>query len=179
MVSPVKEVSSAARDAKEATASTLAEMQESVAALAREVADIAERRTRKAWEAAADTAEAGTAEARRMIRRQPIVSMAVAAAAGAVLALAIVPRFGRQQPSSRWDQWTPNVTRADLYDMADNIQRTVSRAAHQASAPIAPSFERLVDALSRTDAHGSVNSIIDRLGSWFSKAQDRAKEKLG
>ena len=41
-----------------------------------------------------DTAEAGASELRRTIRRQPVVAMAVAAAAGAVLALLVVPRFG-------------------------------------------------------------------------------------
>jgi ElaB/YqjD/DUF883 family membrane-anchored ribosome-binding protein len=179
MVSPVKEVSSAARSAEETAESSLAEMRDSVAALAKEVADIAERRTRHVRAAAVETAEAGTTEARRAIRRQPILAMGIAAAAGAVLALAVVPRFSRPQPTSRWDAWTPNVTRADLHDMADSIQRSVARAAHSASAPLTPSFERLVDALNRTDAQASVTSVIDKLGGWFSRAQEKAKEKVG
>ncbi len=65
MISPVKEFSSAARSAQETAETTLAEMRDSVAALAKEVADIAERRTRAARQTAIDTAEAGASELRR------------------------------------------------------------------------------------------------------------------
>ena len=178
MVSPMKEVSSAARSVQDTAETTIAELRDSVSALAKEVATIAERRTRAGREAAFETAEAGTKELRRTIRRQPAVSMAVAATAGAVLALLIVPRFGRPTaPVSRWDRYAPNVTRADLYDLADNIQRSVSRAAHSAVAPVTPAFERMVDALSRADT-STFNSILDRAGSWFQKAQDKAKQKM-
>jgi hypothetical protein len=178
----MKDVSSAARSVQDTAESTIAELRDSVAALAKDVASIAERRTRAVRETAAETAEAGAAELRRTIRRQPAVSMAVAAAAGAVLALLIVPRFGRSTaPVSRWDRWTPswtpNVTRADLYDLADNIQRSVSRAAHSAAAPVSPAFERMVDALSRTDS-SSFNSVLEKARSWFQKAQDKAKQKM-
>ena len=81
--------------------------------------------------------------------------------------------------SSRWDSWTPNITRSDLYDFADNIQRSVSRAAHSASAPITPAFERLVDAITRTDPSASMDTIIDKASGWFQKAQDKAKQKMG
>lgn len=178
MVSPLKEITPAARSAQETAEATLAELRDSVAALAKEVATIAERRTRAARQTAVDTVEAGASEVRRTIRRQPVVAMAVAAAAGAVLALAIMPRFSRGAPASRWDHWTPNVTRADLHDLADNIQRSVSRAASSAAAPITPAFERFVDALTRADAAGSMNSIIEKASGWFQKAQDKAKEKM-
>jgi ElaB/YqjD/DUF883 family membrane-anchored ribosome-binding protein len=180
MVSPVKEVSSAARAAQDTAESTIAELRESITALARDVAEIAERRTRAARHAAADTAAAGASEVRRTIRRQPVVAMAVAAAAGAVLALLVVPRFGsRSAPASRWDRWTPNVTRADLHDFADNISRSVSRAAQSGTASITPAFERVVDALSRVDTGSSMSSLVDKASSWFQKAQDKAKQKMG
>lgn len=171
MVSPVKEVP---RHSQEGDDSTLAELRERVAALAKEVAEIAERRAKVAGEAVVDTAEAGVDELRRGIRRQPVVAMAVAAAAGALLALAVVPRS--RPRASRWDAWMPNVTRADLYDLADNIHRSVSRAASAAAAPVTPAFERMVGALSQADT-SAVNSLIDRMGGWFQKAQDKAKEK--
>jgi hypothetical protein len=173
----MKDVSSAARSVQDTAETTIAELRDSVAALAKDVASIAERRTRAARETAVETAEAGAAELRRTIRRQPAVSMAVAAAAGAVVALLVVPRFGRATPTSRWDRWTPNVTRADLYDLADNIQRSVSRAAHSAAAPVTPAFERMVDALNRTDS-SSFNSILEKAGTWFQRAQDKAKQKM-
>jgi len=180
MVSPVKDISSAARSAQDTAESTIAELRESVTALAKEVADIAERRTRAARQTAVDTAEAGASEVRRTIRRQPVVAMAVAAAAGATLALLVVPRSGsRSAPTSRWDSWTPNITRADLHDFADNISRSVSRAAHSGTASITPAFERLVDALSRVDTGSSMSSLVDKASGWFQKAQDKAKEKKG
>ena len=180
MISPVKEVSSAARSAQDIAESTIAELRDTVTSLAKEVADVAERRTRAARHAVADTTEAGASELRRTIRRQPVVAMTVAAAAGAVLALLVVPRFGsRATPASRWDSWTPNVTRADLHDFADNISRSVSRAAHSGTASITPAFERLVDALSRVDTGSSMSSLVDKASGWFQKAQDKAKEKLG
>lgn len=179
MVSPVKDFSLAARSAQDTAETTLAEMRDSVAALAKEVADIAERRTRAARQTAVDTAEAGASELRRSIRRQPVLAMAVAAAAGAVLALVVVPRFSRPSRTSRWDSWTPNITRSDLYDFADNIQRSVSRAAQSASAPITPAFERLVEAITRTDPSASMNTIVEKASSWFQKAQDKAKQKMG
>jgi ElaB/YqjD/DUF883 family membrane-anchored ribosome-binding protein len=179
MVSPMKEATSAARSVQDTAETTITELRDSISALAKEVATIAERRTRAARESAVETAEAGATELRRAIRRQPAVSMAVAAAAGAVLALLVVPRFGRSTTAavSRWDRYAPNVTRADLYDLADNIQRSVSRAAHSVAAPVTPAFERMVDALSRADT-STFNSILDRAGSWFQKAQDKAKQKM-
>jgi chorismate mutase len=180
MVSPVTETSSAARNAQNTAESTLAELRDSVADIAKQVADIAEKRTRAARAAAVETAEAGASELRRNIRKQPVVAMAVAAAAGALLAIAFVPRFGRSAPVSRWDRWAPNmpnVTRADLYELADNIQRSVTRAANAAAAPVAPAFERMVEALSRTDS-SAVSSLLEKAGGWFGKAKDKVEEKM-
>jgi ElaB/YqjD/DUF883 family membrane-anchored ribosome-binding protein len=179
MVNPVvKDIGSAARSAQDTAETTVAEMRNRVSELAKEVATIAEKRTRAAREMAADAADTGATELRRNIRKQPVVAMGVAVAAGAVLALLIVPRFSRPTPASRWDRWAPNVTKADFYDFADNIQRSVSRAANAAAAPVTPAFERMVDALSRADT-SSMNSIVERLGGWFQKAQDKAKETVG
>jgi ElaB/YqjD/DUF883 family membrane-anchored ribosome-binding protein len=178
MVRPLQEIGSAARSAQDTAETTLGELRDRVSELAKEVATIAEKRTRAARETVSDAAETGAAELRRNIRRQPVVAMGVAVAAGAVLALLVVPRFTRPTPRSRWDSWTPNVSKADFYDFADNIQRSVSRAASAAAAPVTPAFERMVDALSRADT-SSVNSIVERLGGWFQKAQDKAKETVG
>lgn len=180
MVTPnVNEVGSTARSAAKAGEETLAELRDSVTAIAKEVAEIAEKRARMVRDTVVEGAETGASEARRAIRRQPVVAMGVAAAAGAALALLVVPRFSRPAPS-RWDRlerWAPNVTRADLYDLADNIQRSVSRAANAAAAPVAPAFERMVDALSRTDS-SAVSSLLEKAGGWLGKAQEKAKEKL-
>ncbi len=183
MATPMKDVSSESRSPQQTGASadsTLAELRESITTIAKEVAEIAERRTRAARETAVNAAETGVSELRSSIRRQPAIAMGVAVGAGALLALLVVPRFGRPTPRSRWESWTPNmpnITRADLYDMADNIQRSVSRAAGAAAAPVAPAFERMVEALSKTDT-STLNSIVEKMGGWFQKAQDKAKEKV-
>jgi hypothetical protein len=152
--------------------STLADLRKSVTAISEELATIAERRTR----ALREGTEAGAAELRKSIRRQPVVAMGVAAVAGALLALAVVPRFGARPPRSRFDGWMshmphmPQVTRADLHDFADNIQRQVSRAA--TSVPFSSSVERLVDALSKIEPGTSMNSVVDKLGSWLRRIPD-------
>ena len=148
---------------------TLAELRKSVTEIANEISKIAEKRGAEVK----DAAQAGTSEVRRAIRRQPVISMGVAAAVGAVLAFALVPRWGRTTKASRWEGWTPHVTRADLYDVADTIQRSVSRAAH--SVPMTSSFERLVDAFSKIEAKGTINDVVEKAGSWFQKAKSSAK----
>jgi hypothetical protein len=149
--------------------STLADLRKSVTAISEELATIAERRTR----ALREGTEAGAAELRKTIRRQPVVAMGVAAVAGALLALAVVPRFGARPPRSRFDglmSHMPQVTRADLHDFADNIQRQVSRAA--TSVPFSSSVERLVDALSKIEPGTSMNSVVEKLGSWMRRVPD-------
>ena len=176
MASPMQEVSSPSHaPSQQAADTTLAELRSNVTAIAKEVAALAERRARIAGEAAAATAEAGVSQLRQGIREQPVVAVAIAAAVGALVALAVVPR---SRPASRWDRWTPNISRADFYELADNLQRSVSRAANAAAVPVAPAFERFVDALSRAEA-SSFNSVFEKVGGWLQKAQDKAKQKLG
>lgn len=153
---------------------TLAELRKSVTEIANEVAKIAEKR----GQAVKDAAQAGTSEVRRAIRRQPVLAIGIAAAAGAILALTLVPRWGgsstnasRWANASHWEGYIPQVTRADLYDMAENIQRSVSRA----SAPVASSFERLVDAFSKIESKETINNVVDKAGSWFQNMKTPSK----
>jgi hypothetical protein len=176
MVSSVKDVSQSAGPSSRLAAAegsveaTLADLRDSVTSIAKEIAAIAEKRTR----GARDAAEAGASELRKTIRRQPALAMAVAVGAGAIFAFAVVPRFSHKPITSRrWKDWMPPVTRADLYDMADNIQRSVSRAAHSIPA-VTPAFERLVDAITRTDPTASMSSVLEKASSWFQKLQARA-----
>jgi hypothetical protein len=183
MISPVKEVSYGAgvssrlAAAESSAEATFAELRDRVSSIAKEIAAIAEKRTRSTRDAAMETTEAGALELRKTIRRQPALAMAVAVGAGAIFALAIVPRFNHKPITSRrWDGWMPPVTRADLYEVADNIQRSVSRAAHAMPA-VTPTFERLIDAITRTDPSASMSSVVEKASSWFQKLQARAAEK--
>ena len=99
--------------------------------------------------------------------------------AGAVLAILIVPSRPSRPASRwavpRWDSWAPgwmpsmpSLTRADLYDAMDNVQRSVSRAASAAPG----TFERLLEALTRVDPQGT----IDKAGSWLERMQSKVKK---
>jgi hypothetical protein len=157
--------------------STVAELRKKVTEIANDLAKVAEARA----QGAKDAAEAGTQALRRNIRRQPALAMGIAALAGAVLAITVVPRFGHRRPASRWDAWMPQmpnmpylpqVTRADLYEMADNLQRSVSRAASN----VPSSFERLVDAMTKAEP-ASLNAMLEKAGGWLQRVRSTATDK--
>jgi hypothetical protein len=153
--------------------STFAELRQSVDEIAKVLSVVAERRTRAAKEAAL----AGTSAVRGSIRRQPVLAMGIAAVAGAVLAVTVVPRFGRRRRSEGWAAWAPSipVTRAELHDVADGIRRSVAQAT--SAVPLTSSFERLVEALTKAEPSASLNSAIEKAGTWFQKLQARASQK--
>ncbi len=154
--------------------STLAELRKSVTSVAKEVADIAEQRGRVVRE----SAEAGTATLRRNIRRYPLMAMGSAGLAGALLAYLVVPRGTRSSHSTLSSlapsSWAPPVSRADLYDIADSIQRTVARATSGAS--MTSSLERLADAFVNVDAKGSLSSAMEKAGTWFGRMQPKTSQ---
>ena len=183
MIAPVKDLSSnTAAPSTSSEAATLAELRATVNEIARELSDVAEKRTR----AAREHAEAGAQALRGTIRSQPVIAMGVAAVAGALLAVMVVPRSRLSSNHNSWGRdnwagWTPSmpVSRADLYDVADGIQRSVSRAANAAqSIPVSSSLERFVDAISRIEPNVSLNSALEKAGGWFRKAQDRAESAV-
>ncbi len=164
MTAQVKDVTASHGSQPKAEAeTTLAELRKSVTEITGEVAKIAEKRSR----AVKDAAQAGTSELRRTIRRQPVIAMGVATLAGALLALAVVPRWSTSRTPSRWEAWVPNVTRADLQDVADSIQRSVTRAV--SAAPGASSLERLVDAVTKIESKETLNDMLQKASSWFQR----------
>ncbi len=70
----------------------------------------------------------------------------------------------------------PPVTRTDLYDLVDNIQRSVSRGA-QAMPSMTPAFERFVEAITKADPSASMNSVVEKAGSWLQKLRTSVAEK--
>jgi len=178
MIAPVKDFSSnTSAPGTSSEAAALAELRAKVNEIAKDLSDVAEKRTR----AARRQVEAGAEAVRGTIRSQPVVSMGVAAVAGALLAVLVVPRSRPSPARDSWAAWAPSmpVSRADLYDVADNIQRSVSRAAHAAqSIPVSSSLERFVDAISRVEPNASLNSALEKAGGWFRKAQERAEQAV-
>jgi ElaB/YqjD/DUF883 family membrane-anchored ribosome-binding protein len=142
---------------------TLAELRKSVNAIAKELAEIAEERGR----AVRDTAEAGTAALRSNIRRQPVLALGVAALAGALLAVLLVPRSTPARSASRWAAWAPPVTRADLYEVTDSIQRSMARAA--GAVPLTATLERLAQAVAKVDPNASFDTMLDKFGGWMKR----------
>jgi ElaB/YqjD/DUF883 family membrane-anchored ribosome-binding protein len=169
MVSPVQEVRKDAPSASDEW--TLDDLRESVAGIAKDLKKVVDARA----EAARENAKQSVTTLRKSIRKQPAAAMAIAAGAGALLAVVLVPRFGRRSPS-RWQAWMPampSVTRADLYDFADSMQRSAMRAAN--SVPLTTSLERLIDALAKVEPNASLTSAIEKAGSWLQKMRSAAK----
>ena len=171
MVSPVQQVR---KDAPSSSSDdwTLEEMRERVAAIADDLKKVVEARS----QAAKKQAQGGVKALRKGIRKQPALAMGIATAAGAILAVIAVPRFGRRAPVSRWDAWMPSmpsVTRADLYDFAHNMQNSALRAAN--SVPLTSSLERLVDAVSKVAPGASLTSALEKASGWIQKLLAAAK----
>jgi ElaB/YqjD/DUF883 family membrane-anchored ribosome-binding protein len=172
MVSPVQE---ARKDIPSSSSDdwTLEELRNSVASIADDLKKIIEAHGQAAREQAQD----GVKALRKGIRQQPALAMAIATAAGAILAVIAVPRLGRRVPASRWDAWVPSmpsVTRADLYDFAHNMQNSALRAAN--SVPLTSSLERLVDAISKVEPGASLASALEKTGGWIQKMRTGAKD---
>jgi ElaB/YqjD/DUF883 family membrane-anchored ribosome-binding protein len=170
MVSPVQEVRKDAHSASDEW--TLDQLRDSVAGIASDLKKVVDARS----QAAQENAQEGVKVLRKSIRKQPAAAMAIAAGAGAVLAVLLVPRFGRRPAPSRWQTWMPampSLTRADLYDFADNMQRSAMRAAN--SVPLTSSLERLVDAVSKVEPNASLTAAVEKAGTWFQKLRSAAK----
>jgi ElaB/YqjD/DUF883 family membrane-anchored ribosome-binding protein len=173
MVSPVQDARTSASSSDHGT---LDELRSSVASIGDDLKKVVEAR----GQAAKGQAQVGVKALRKGIRQQPAVAMAIATAAGAVLAVITVPRFGRRAPASRWDAWVPSlpslpsITRADLYDFAQNMQNSALRAAN--SVPLTSSLERLVDAVSKAEPSASFTSAIEKTSGWIQKLRTGAKD---
>jgi ElaB/YqjD/DUF883 family membrane-anchored ribosome-binding protein len=164
-------VSAPQSSVKREAMSEIAELRRTVQDLAEQLASVAERRGRAFKEGAEDGVEA----VRSSIRRQPAVAVGVAVLAGALLAVLVVPRGSHRRAASRrenWmpSNWAPSISRADLYDVADNIKRSVSRA----TGNVPSSIERLVDSVTHMESPQAMNDMLQKIGAWFQKAKSSA-----
>lgn len=173
MVANLKDVA-AAQTSSSNDEKVLEELRETVVGLAKDVAAVAETRAKQGVQAV----ETGTSMLRQEIRRQPALSMGAAAATGALLAVLLVPKSrDRKTSRSSWSDWSP-VTRSDLEDVADNLQRSMKRATRTVSSvPLSSSLERLTDALTRAERETGFSSALEKAGSWLHKMQQSASQK--
>ena len=152
---------------------TIAELRATLASLAKEVSTIVEQRSRAAASAAAEAVQPHVENVQQTIRRQPAISMAVAAGVGALIAVAFVPRSHR--PRTMRERWVPNVTRADLSNLADQLSNAVSRL-HVPSMPAMPdtsSFERMLAKVAQADPTGPMSNAIDKIAEWAFSARKK------
>jgi ElaB/YqjD/DUF883 family membrane-anchored ribosome-binding protein len=147
-----------------------AELRRELAAIAGDVKSIVETRAAQVQQLATDTAEAGLDATRETIRDYPVTSIAVAAILGAALAIALTPAPRRPSLAARignfGSHYVPDVTRADLNDMARHLQRSASQAVQ--GSPLAAAFERVVDSVSSIDPKSSLTPALEKAGAWLS-----------
>jgi len=67
----------------------------------------------------------------------------------------------------------PPVTRADLYDLADSVQRSATRAAN--SVPLSSSLERLLEALSKAEPGAPLTAIVEKAGGLIQRLRSAVK----
>lgn len=152
-------------------AGAVEELRDSVASIANDLKDAAQARARAAQEKAGE----GVETLQEAIRKEPALAMGIALLAGAALALIAVPNFERRA-QSRWTDWMQPVlpvSRADLSDFAESIQRNAMRAAN--SVPFASSLERLADAVTKIEPSSSLNSAIEKVGALLQKIRNGSK----
>ena len=112
--------------------------------------------------------EKGTGAVRSSIESQPVLAMGVAVAAGALLALAVMPK---PQRSFRYDD-PSTYSAASAYEAAKRAARNID------TVPMTSRFERVVDAISSIDptaltsspAYGTAKTWVESLVSGVKKA---------
>ena len=154
---------SGAVPASDDRAAKLAEVRADLAALVDAVKKLAEARASQVKHAAIEGAEVGVDYARDTIRSHPIPAIAVAAVVGAAMAVALIPA-ARRPPTARLGDWAPDITRANLGEMAQGLQRSAAST----GSSLLSVFERVVDSVSSIDPKSSLTPTIEKATAWLS-----------
>jgi ElaB/YqjD/DUF883 family membrane-anchored ribosome-binding protein len=136
--------------------------QDRLAELRSELATLQQTIAGMTGNAAAEVERLGTQSAqllRSNIEAQPWMSIGAAAAAGALLAVAIIPK------KSRGFRYNDAATYT-AHDMADAVRRVAARGID--TQPITSRFERLVDSISSIDTTALTSSpAYDTAKTWL------------
>lgn len=136
----------------------IAELRRELSELGESFTQIAETRTARIQKFAGET----TASLRSNIEAHPWTSVGLAAAAGAIVALAVVPKTPR---SSR--AYTAASFNAD--DIAASVRGAMSRVVN--TEPIASRFERVMDSISKIDTTSLTSSpAYETAKTWLQSA---------
>lgn len=154
--------SGAMHDTTDDRSARLAEVRADLVTLVADVKRVVEARASQVKDAAIDGAEAGVDFARDTIRSHPIPAIAIAAVVGAAIAVALTPAV--QKPRSRLPDWAPDITRTNLGEMAQGLQRSASST----GSSLLSAFERVVDSVSTIDPKSSLTPTLEKAGAWLS-----------
>jgi ElaB/YqjD/DUF883 family membrane-anchored ribosome-binding protein len=143
-----------------------AELRRELGMIASNVSIIIETRAAQAKQMAAEAAEAGLETTRETIRDYPVTSIAVATILGAAIAIVLTAPPRRPSLTARLGHYIPEITRADLNDMARQLQRSASHAVHGSS--LSSAFERVVESVSSIDPKSSLTPALEKAGAWLS-----------
>ena len=146
-----------------ARASQLAALRAELALIATEFGQVVEARSAQARDFAVDEATAGLSATRSTIRSQPLASLAVAAIAGAALAVLVIPK-GYSRNSARGHDWSLDATRAELNSALDRVRNAMP---HANTSSLMSSFERMIESLSSIDAKSTLMPAWEKLGPWL------------
>lgn len=143
--------------------------------LANVVADlkkIVEARASHAKDIAIEGAADGLDFARDTIRAHPMAAIAVTAALGAALAVALTST-PRRALGARVADWIPDVRRADLEGMTRGLQRSASST----GSSLLSAFERVVDSVSTIDPKSSLTPTLEKAAVWLSSLRGSTSGK--
>lgn len=154
-----------------------ADAQDQIDALRAELAHLSEKARGYAEHTARSVADAtsqGTAELKSTIRRHPATSIVVAAGAGAVLAMLIVPR---PTPRSRYQQFQNYLPDMSGYGLA--MERAWNRAVP--TEHLNGISDSISASVGSVDVQNNLSAVAERAMNWWDEAKKRvaAKQKSG
>jgi ElaB/YqjD/DUF883 family membrane-anchored ribosome-binding protein len=133
----------------------LAHLRAELAVLTQSIADMTAKRAAQIEE----LATSGAASLRSTIEARPWTALAVAATAGALLAVAVTPKSSRGLRASGIMSYAPD-------DISASVRRAIAHGVD--TQPITSRFERLVDSISSIDASALTSSpAYDTAKTWL------------
>jgi ElaB/YqjD/DUF883 family membrane-anchored ribosome-binding protein len=144
------------------TSAKLAEVRAELAAVVAEFKSVVEARSAQATVVVAEVAEVGLDFTRETIRSHPLPAIAVAAVAGAVIGLALLPVSPSAHPRRR-AEWVPDAIQPHL----DRKLEAVQRSAESNGSSFLSAFERVVNSVSSIDSKSSLTPTLEKAATWL------------
>lgn len=152
--------------------SQLEELRAELAAVASDFARIVENKAAQTKDFAIRETIESVETARQLIRAQPIAAIAVAALAGAALAVICAPRH---KPSRRLmdRDWSLDATKSELNSALDRIKSLLPDASRRS---LSSSFERVMDSVANVDPKASLIPVWEKVAPFL---QSLRKSTIG